>query len=80
MNNRQARRAALCIRARGKGNHRPAISRKGVVLTAYGHDLARLAWSIADEIELSGDVIDRLVPPVVFVRCSAGDRSLDTLK
>jgi hypothetical protein len=66
--NRQARRAALCIRARGRRDRKLAISRRGIVLTAYGHDLARLASSLAGEIELSAVEIDRLVPPVVFVR------------
>jgi hypothetical protein len=66
--NRQARRAALCIRARGTGDHKLRISPKGIVLTAYGHDLARLASSLAGEIELSAREIDRLVPPVVLVR------------
>lgn len=33
------------------------------MLTAYGHDLARLAASIADELELSGEVINRLLRP-----------------
>ena len=66
--NRQARRAALCIRARGRRDRKLAISRRGIVLTAYGHDLARLASSLASEIALSTREIDRLVPPVVLVR------------
>ena len=70
--NRQARRAALCIRARGRRDRKLAISRRGIVLTAYGHDLARLAVSIADEIDLSVEEIGQLVPPVVFVRRRSG--------
>jgi hypothetical protein len=70
--NRQARRAALCIRARGTGDHKLRISPRGIVLTAYGHDLARLASSIADEIDLSVEEIRHLVPPVVFVRRRSG--------
>jgi hypothetical protein len=66
--NRQARRAALCIRARGRWDRKLAISQRGIVLTAYGHDLARLASSLAGEIELSAHEIHRLVPPVVLVR------------
>ena len=66
--NRQARRAALCIRARGRRGRKLAISTRGIVLTAYGHDLARLASSLAGEIELSVQEIDRLVPSVVLVR------------
>jgi hypothetical protein len=52
--NRQARRAAQCIRARRprRLNHALAISPRGVALTAYGHDLARLAASIADELDV----------------------------
>jgi hypothetical protein len=65
---RQARRAALCIRASGKRDRKLAISPRGIVLTAYGHDLARLASSLAGEIELSAQEIDRLVSPVVLVR------------
>jgi hypothetical protein len=42
------------------------------VLTAYGHDLARLAASIADEIDPSVEEIGHLVPPVVFVRRRSG--------
>ena len=42
------------------------------MLTAYGHDLARLAASIADEIDLSVEEIGHLVPPVVFVRRRSG--------
>jgi hypothetical protein len=32
-------------------------------LTAYGHDLALLAATVADEIELSADAIDGLLWP-----------------
>ncbi len=75
--NRQARRAALCIRARGRGGHKLAISPRGIVLTAYGHDLARLASSIAGEIELSAQEVDRLVPPLVFVPSAGHGRMLE---
>ena len=71
--NRQARRAARCMTKRRPRPHsdrlgnlhddRLAISSRGMVLTAYGHDLARLAVSIADELELSGEVVDRLLGP-----------------
>jgi hypothetical protein len=63
--NRQTRRASRCIRTRSSHRRRDglAISPRGVVLTAYGHDLARLAASIADEVELSGEVIDHLLSP-----------------
>ena len=48
-------------RLEGARADRLAISPRGMVLTAYGHDLARLAVSIADELELSGEVIDHLL-------------------
>ena len=62
--NRQSRRVALCIKARPRRRtSKLAMSRRGVVLTAYGHDMARLAASIADELQLSGNSIDRLLWP-----------------
>lgn len=64
--NRQTRRARLCITTRKVSHRRVAVSRRGLVLTAYGHDLARLAASIADELDLSPEVTGRIlaaIPP-----------------
>lgn len=59
--NRQVRRAGICIRSRRAPRQRVALSSKGLVLTAHGHDLARLAVSIADDLELSPEVIARIL-------------------
>jgi hypothetical protein len=59
--NRQAMRSARCFRARSPRDCKVPISKRGVVLTAYGHDLALLAATVADEIELSPDAINRLL-------------------
>lgn len=62
--NRQARRAALCIRARQPGSRSvPALARRGLALQAYGGDLALLAERIADEFELSPEEIEDLLWP-----------------
>jgi hypothetical protein len=62
--NRQARRAALCIEARRPGSRSQlALSLRGLALRAHGHDLARVAESIADELELSPEMIDELLWP-----------------
>ena len=74
--NRQARRAGLCGGVRKSAGHRVALSRRGLVLTAYGHDLARLASSIADDLELSPGAVARILgaappakPASVGARC-----------
>jgi hypothetical protein len=54
---RQTRRAGLCIRTLQAPRHRVMLSHRGLVLTAYGHDLARLAVSI----ELSPEVTARIL-------------------
>jgi hypothetical protein len=59
--NRQERRAAQCMRARRPGE--PAPYRRDLVLRAYGGDLARLAEDIADELDLSHDLIEDLLWP-----------------
>jgi hypothetical protein len=59
---RQSRRASLCIKRRSSRGHRIAISPRRLALTAHGDDLARLAATVADELELSAEVIDLLSP------------------
>ena len=58
--NRQARREALCIRARSRRRHKRAAWPGRVWLTAYGHDLARVAERI--EFELPADLVRLLSP------------------
>jgi hypothetical protein len=60
--NRQTRRAARCIRACRPRGHEPAISRKRAALTAQGDDLSQVAARIAEELDLSADAIDNLLP------------------
>ena len=59
--NRQTRRATRCIRARSPRAHGIAISPRRAALTAQGDDLAQVAVRIAEELELSPDVIDDLL-------------------
>jgi hypothetical protein len=59
--NRQTRRSGLCLGARRASHRRIALSVRGLALTAYGHDLARLAVSIAEELEPSPDAIARML-------------------
>ena len=59
--NRQSRRAGLCFRTRRDRRGPLSLSQRGLVLTAHGHDLARLAVSIADELELSPEVVARIL-------------------
>ena len=62
--NRQQRRVAQCMRARRPGSSdEPALFRRRVALRAYGGDLARLAEDIADQLQLSEDVIEDLLWP-----------------
>jgi hypothetical protein len=61
--NRQTRRANLCIRACNPREDRLAITPNGVRLTTRGHDLAETAASIADDIELSTEMIELLLWP-----------------
>jgi hypothetical protein len=62
--NRQARRGALCITARQGPTHvEPALSRRALALGASGGELAQVAETIADELELSPDLIDDLLWP-----------------
>ena len=76
--NRQARRVALClyesemdvIRARGPRGHKRAISRGSVWLTAYGHDLARVAERI--EFELPAELVALLSPACLPTAASLG--------
>jgi hypothetical protein len=61
--NRQARRSARCFRARRPAPLEPALTRRGLALRAYGGDLAQLAESIADELELPPDLVEHLLSP-----------------
>ena len=57
--NRQARRVALCsIRTRERRGRQRAFSPDRVWLTAYGHDLARVAERI--EFELPEELVQLL--------------------
>ena len=74
--NRQTRRSGLCVGTRRASRRRVALSVRGLALTAYGHDLARLAVSIADELEPSPEAIARILgtqaaayPARVGARC-----------
>jgi hypothetical protein len=58
--NRQTRRAALCSRTRGWCHHERAVSARRVWLTAYGHDLARVAERV--ELELPAELVELLSP------------------
>jgi hypothetical protein len=82
--NRQARRLALCLyeseilyesemdvtRARGPRDHKRATSRRSVWLTAYGHDLARVAERI--EFELPAELAALLSPACLPTQASLG--------
>jgi hypothetical protein len=61
--NRQARRTALCIHPRRPDGwpDEAALSRRGLALRAHGSDLAQLAETVAEELELSPDLIDHLL-------------------
>jgi hypothetical protein len=74
--NRQSRRSGICVGARRTFRRRIMLSARGLALTAYGHDLARLAVSIADELEPSPEAIARILgtqaaanPARVGARC-----------
>ena len=58
--NRQSRRVALCSKARGWHGHGRTTSPKSVWLTAYGHDLARVAERI--EFEIPEELVQLLSP------------------
>lgn len=58
--NRQARRVAICSRARGPRDRRRLISPGRVWLTAFGLDLAPVAERI--EFELPAELLDLLSP------------------
>lgn len=58
--NRQARRTALCIRARGRRGHKHPISPGRVSLTACDDDLVVAAERI--QFELPADLVDLLSP------------------
>jgi hypothetical protein len=61
--NRQARRVALCSRARRpRHGKRRARAASRIWLTAYGHDLAAVAARIAGEIQLSEELVELLSP------------------
>lgn len=59
--NRQARRAAHCIRARRRRSRKLAISPRRIARAAHGAELARVAARMADELELSAELIDVLL-------------------
>ena len=59
--NRQTRRAAHCIKARSPRGHESAIAPRRAALRPHGDDLAQVAARIAQELELSADVIDNLL-------------------
>jgi hypothetical protein len=54
---RQARRAAHCIKARNPGDREPTMAAIG----PDGDELAQVAARIAEELDLSPDVIDDLL-------------------
>jgi hypothetical protein len=66
--NRQARRAGLCIGARRRGGRRRVISSGRVALTAHGPGVAETAAEIADELELTAELVELLsaagLPPI----------------
>ena len=70
--NRQARRVAVCTRARGPHGHRRTISPGRAWLTAYGRDLARLAERI--KYELPPELVDLLSPAGLPPPASPGSR------
>jgi hypothetical protein len=63
--NRQARRVALCVGRRDPHGRQAGTSLKRAALTANGQDLAEVAARIADELDLSPDLVD-LLSPVPF--------------
>ena len=60
--NRQQRRGAMCMGLRKRGRHQIAISPRRLALTADGDDLAEVAARIAEELELSPELFELLVP------------------
>lgn len=58
--NRQIRRAGLCVRPQEQRGHRLSFSPRRLALTADGHDLAQVAARIAEELELSPELVDLL--------------------
>ena len=59
--NRQTRRAAHCIRAGSTRVHRSAASSRRAALAAQGGELVAVAARIAQELELSPEMIDELL-------------------
>jgi hypothetical protein len=58
--NRQSRREALCVRARRPRGRQLPISHKRLALTAGDDDLAEVAARIADELELTAEIVELL--------------------
>ena len=58
--NRQSRREAMCIKAPRTGKAVLGVPGKRVALTASDGDLAEVAERIAEELELSPELIDLL--------------------
>ena len=59
---RQARRGALCMGLPRRENHRIAISPRRLAMTAEGDHLVRVAERIADELEVTPEIVERLLP------------------
>lgn len=59
--NRQTRRAARCIRARSARTYGSAVSSRRAALAAHGDELVAVAARIAQELELSPEMIDELL-------------------
>ena len=72
---RQTRRATLCIRARSPRGHEAEIS-PNRAHAAADDDLLQVAARIADELELSADVIHELLwgPPRGVPRVDTPER------
>ena len=60
--NRQARRARLCITTPPTRERGLAISSRRLALTADDADLVEAAARIADELELTPELVDLLLP------------------
>ena len=72
--NRQARRAALCVGARGLERRRRASPVRRVWLTAYGRDLAQVATRIGERIQLPRDLVELLSPAGLPTCAGVDDR------
>lgn len=62
------------MRAGKRRGHKLAISPRRLALTADGHELARCAARIADDLELSAELIDFLSPLGSVRSASRGSR------